>query len=233
MNIYALTPTGCRPEGMALLAEYLNAQTYRGPLKWIIVDDCKPETRIPRLREGIDVTVIYPGWTWKAGMNTQAACMSAGLDKVPDDAVLFILEDDDIYLPDYMKTALKHIRLYELIGEINSRYYNVVTEHWQILKGRFHSSMAATVCRGDALKLLRDICEGPMRKMLDVNLWKQFNGAKKLIHSGNVVGIKGLPGRPGIGVGHRANFGRMDTDNTLKNWVGDYAENYNLFRVHK
>ncbi len=90
MNVYVLTPTGARPEGLALLGEYLNAQTYEGPLTWVVVDDCDPATRIPTMRRGVDIVVVRPDWRWAPGMNTQAACMGRGLEEVPEDAVLFV-----------------------------------------------------------------------------------------------------------------------------------------------
>lgn len=229
-NVYALTPTGCRPEGLSLLGEYLNNQTYQGKLSWIIVDDCDPATRIPKVRADIDVIVIRPTWRWHPGANTQIACMRAGLREIPDDAVLFILEDDDIYLPPYIETALRVIGRAELVGEIDSRYYNIATDHWKILKGRFHSSLASTACRGAALKLLKELCDGRLQKMLDINLWRQFAGEKRLMNTQNVVGIKGLPGRPGIGVGHRRSFGTRDIGNQLKKWAGEISENYVIFR---
>ena len=229
MNAYALTPTGARPEGLALLGEYINAQTYRGPLTWIIVDDCDPATRIPTMRDGITVVTVRPDWRWQPGMNTQVDCMRIGLEKVPDDAVLFILEDDDVYLPDYLVTTLGMTDRAELVGEIDSRYYNIATDHWRILRGRFHSSLAATACQGEALALLRQLCNSGMRKMLDINLWKTFEGETRLMLSRNVVGIKGLPGRPGIGVGHRRNFGKADDKGVLEDWAGPYAGNYTVF----
>jgi hypothetical protein len=229
VRIYALTPTGSRPEGLALLGEYLNAQTYQGPLTWIIVDDCIPASRIPKVRAGIDVITVYPRWRWKPGTNTQAACMDAGLKDVPEDAVLFILEDDDVYLPQYMETMLEAMETLYLAGEVDARYYNVATRRRRVIHGKIHSSMASTVCKGGALALLRALCRSGLTRMLDVTLWKQFSGDKRLMDTYNVVGIKGLPGRPGIGVGHRRAFGTVDTDDTLRRWVGDYADNYALF----
>ncbi len=230
MNVYALTPTGARPEGLALLGEYINAQTYGGSLTWVIVDDCDPSIRIPRIRDGIDVVVVRPPWRWKVGMNTQVNCMRVGLQEVPEDTVLFILEDDDIYLPDYMSTSLQALDNAELVGEIDSRYYNVATNHWRILPGKVHSSLASTACRGRALMLLRELCNNGVRRMLDFHLWKTFKGDKRLMHSHNVVGIKGLPGRPGIGVGHRRNFGTVDVENKLREWACPYEENYLIFK---
>lgn len=230
MNIYALTPTGSRPEGLALLGEYLNAQTYQGPLTWIIVDDCLPATRIPRVRAGIKVIAVHPRRQWQPGTSTQAASMAAGLEHVPEDAVLFVLEDDDVYLPGYIETMLEAMETLHLAGERHARYYNVATGRCRAIRGKIHSSMASTVCKGGALALLRSLCKGGLTRMLDVNLWKQFKGSKRLMDTDNVVGIKGLPGRPGIGVGHRDRFGVVDTSDTLRQWAGDYADNYSIFR---
>ena len=230
MSVYALTPTGARPEGLALLGEYINAQTYQGPLTWVVVDDCLPTTRIPRVRAGVDVYHVRPAQQWQPGTNTQAYCMDYGLLHVPEDAVLFILEDDDVYLPGYIDTMLEAMETLDLAGEVDARYYNVETGRYRVIPGKIHSSMASTVCKGDALALLRSLCRGGLTRMLDVNLWKRFKGGKKLMVTHNVVGIKGLPGRPGIGVGHRKRFGVPDTGDTLREWAGDYAENYGIFR---
>ena len=233
MKVYALTPTGGRPEGLALLGEYINAQTYKRKFTWVIVDDCDPATYIPKMRDGIDVIVIRPDWRWKPGMNTHARNMEQALDHVPADSVCFIFEDDDIYLPGYIEAMLESISDSELIGEIDSRYYNAQTGKHKILKGRFHSSLASTVCRGSALQSFRDLCETGIQKMIDVTLWKNFNGKKKLLQTRNVIGIKGMPGRAGIGIGHRHHFGSAHNKDTLRAWAGDYAANYDIFRRAK
>ena len=230
MNVFAITPTGMRPEGLALLGEYLNDQTYAGSLTWLVVDDCEPGSRIPRMRKGIEPISIRPEWRWKPGQNTQSLCMREGLLRTPDDAVVFILEDDDIYLPGYIETMLGSLGDYELIGERESRYYNIQTAKFRVLPGKVHASLAATVCRGNALHLFKKMCNSPIRKPLDFTLWRKFQGRKKLLDSHHVVGIKGLPGRPGIGVGHRRNFGSRDESDTLRLWAGDYADNYGPLR---
>ena len=230
MNVYALTPTGNRPEGLALLGEYINAQTFKGPLTWVVVDDCDPATPLPKLRNGFHLEHIRPNWRWRPGQNTQSKSLKAGLYKIPAEAVLFILEDDDIYLPAYIETMLEAIAVYELIGEHDSRYYNVATAKFRVLTGHFHSSLCSTVCRGNALKTFRQLCATGMQKMIDVTLWKTFQGPKKLLSDHNVIGIKGLPGRSGIGIGHKRNFGSVDINDTLHKWAGNYADNYKIFR---
>lgn len=230
MNVYGITPTGMRPEGLALLGEYISAQNYRGPLTWVIVDDCTPQTRVPQVRKGIEVVAVRPPWRWDLGMNTQVASMSEGLRNVPDDAVLFVFEDDDLYLPNYMDTMLKHAERHELVGEKDSRYYNVRAGKWRVLRGTYHASLCSTVCRGAALRLLKELCASGIERMLDFKLWKAFDGSKVLLSDHNVVGIKGMPGRPGVGVGHKTSFGSLDIDDVLTRWAGAYADNYRAFR---
>ena len=229
MTPYALTPTGNRPEGIALLGEYLNTQTYQGPLTWIIVDDCNPATDIPTVRDGITIEVIRPSWRWKPGDNTQAASLRAGLEVIPNEARLVILEDDDIYLPTHLENIFNALESFDLVGERVTRYYNVATGRHRVLPGAFHASLSTTGVGSGALTALRDACAAA-KTGIDVRLWRGYQGPKQLLDTANVVGIKGLPGRPGIGVGHRRNFGYPDEGGMLRQWVGDYADNYGIFR---
>lgn len=230
MNVVALTPTGNRPEGLALLGEYLNAQTYDGPMTWIVVDDCDPETRVPAVRDGIEIYIVRPPWRWRPGMNTQARALRAGLEMVPETSALFVLEDDDIYLPMTLLDGLRALQTHDLVGERTSRYYNVSSRRWRALRGKIHASLASTAMKGAAIEHFRAICSNGQKTMLDVNLWKSFDGSKRLLDSANVVGIKGLPGRPGIGIGHRRRFGAPDDGSKLREWAGDYAAYYDIFK---
>lgn len=228
--IYLLTPTGGRPDGLALLTRALDAQTYAGPARWIVVDDCDPASPVPQARAGIEVEVVRPAWRWQPGMNTQAACMAAGLALVPADAALVVLEDDDAYLPEHIETVMAALGRAELAGERVARYYNVATGRCRELPGQFHASLASTAARGRALALLREICAAGSRR-IDMDLWRAFTGPKALLGSQNVVGIKGMPGRGGIGVGHRDSFGDPDpSGQVLAEWLGAGAEAYRRYR---
>ena len=228
-NYFAITPTGCRPEGLSLLGEYLDTQTVSAPVIWIIVDDCDPQTRVPRTRAGITVELVRPDWRWKPGQNTQAACMAEGLKLVGFEDRVVVLEDDDVYLPEHVGNVLRSLERVDLVGERDSRYFNVATGRWRVLPGRYHASMASVGTKGRATAYLQEVCEAG-GKMLDAKLWRSFAGSKLLLDTHNVVGIKGLPGRPGIGIGHRDNFGSPDANGTLRTWIGDYADNYEIFR---
>jgi len=221
--LYLICPTGGRPEGLALLNKHLNEQTYQGPAKWIIVDDCDPASPIPESR--FDVTYLRPPRRWQPGMNTQAESMAMALGGVPDDAVVAIVEDDDCYLPGHLENVLTALESADLVGEKTARYYNVANRRYKEMGGGNHAALASTACRGEALALLKKICRAGSKR-IDIDLWRQFNGQKKLLPTTNVVGIKGLPGRQGIGVGHRQNFGTPDTTGVLRQWIGDRADAY-------
>ncbi len=231
--IYLLTPTGGRPEALAMLAGYLNAQTFEGPARWVVVDDCDPATPVPPVRAGIEVEVIRPAWRWQPGMNTQAASMTAALQRVPAEATVAVLEDDDAYLPGHLNSVLAALAQAELVGERVARYYNVATQRFRELPGHFHASLASTAARGRALALLREVCAAGSRR-IDMDLWQAFRGPRALLETANVVGIKGMPGRGGIGVGHRDTFGGPDpSGQVLAQWLGPAAEAYRGFRrVH-
>jgi len=224
-----ITPTGGRPEGMTLLARYIAAQAFSGPLRWIIIDDVNPATPLPDVHDGIDVEVIRPSWRWQPGDNTQCRSMALALDQVGADDTVLVIEDDDAYLPDHLATTLRELETCELTGERVSRYYNVATGRWQLMAGKVHASLASNGVRGEALELLRGICAKGTRT-IDLDLWRQFNGPKRLTDHANVIGIKGLPGRGGIGVGHRPNFGISDQCGKLREWLGDYADFYKPFQ---
>lgn len=215
-----LTPSGGRPWAFERLAEYINAQTYSGPIRWIVVDDCVPLTPVVEMREGIVVEKVAAGWQWQPGMNTQSACMALGLDSVSADATLLVLEDDDLYLPDHIAATLQALRTAELVGEGLSRYYNVATRRCREIPGQWHASLASVGCRGGALAMLKDICRAGSRR-IDMDLWQRFAGSKMLTEARNVVGMKGLRGRAGIGVGHRSTFGDPDpSGRILIDWIG-------------
>jgi hypothetical protein len=140
-----------------------------------------------------------------------------------------LLEDDDVYLPRYMETMLAELTTVEAVGERVSRYYNIASSRYRTLPGTHHASLAATGVQGTGLQALTETCRVSGQR-IDVRFWRGFTGIKKFLETSNVVGIKGLPGRPGIGVGHRDNFGTPDTRNVLESWIGDYASNYEMFR---
>lgn len=221
MSVSVITPTGGRPEALALLARMMARQTYRGALQWIVVDDVNPASPVPPGAE-----VIRPEPRWQTGQNTQARNLLAGLEAAKGE-YLFIMEDDDWYAPDYIRVMILNLEHAGMVGEGRARYYHVGRRLWRRNINTQHASLCQTALRRELVERLAGLCRQP-RPFIDIDLWKQGDGV--ITRSDFVVGIKGLPGRPGIGEGHRAAAGRSyNADpklSTLRAWIGADADWY-------
>lgn len=219
-----LTATGARPEAMRLCARWMRRQDYAGAVRWIVVDDGAQVT-------GVDaplhwrLEVVRPQPTWKAGQNTQARNLAAGLALVGADDRLVIVEDDDHYAPDWLTHVAGELERAELVGERRSRYYNVATRRAREMGNEGHASLCATAMRGAALATFGQVLR-THRSGIDMQLWRQHR-SRHLFDGHRVVGIKGLPGRGGIGMGHRRDFGTPDPEGRLlREWIGEDARFY-------
>ena len=223
-----LTATGSRPDAFALCKRWMARQTYAGAVRWIVVDDGEIPQQIDQdFREGWTISHIRREPYWRQGQNTQAANLLCGLECVDRDDSLIVVEDDDWYAVDWLEHAEAQLCHASLVGEKRSRYYNVNTRRWKQFNNEYHASLCATAMRGDAINALRKSCE--LRKtFIDMRLWRAWSD-KRLFDGHRVVGIKGMPGRAGIGVGHKENALRGECDprgDLLREWVGADAETY-------
>lgn len=222
-----LTATGCRPQAWALCERWMLAQDYPGAVRWLVVDDGGEAQPVNFERAGWLLEVIRPTPRWKPGMNSQARNLLAGLDRLEAGDSLVVIEDDDYYGPGYLSAVESWLQTAELAGECMARYYNVARRIARQLNNRGHASLCSTVMRGAALEHFRKECK-PGVQFIDLSLWRNFRGPKVLAETKHVVGIKGLPGRDGIGMGHKENFsGSIDPDGAmLREWIGADAEAY-------
>jgi hypothetical protein len=222
-----LTATGARPKAWAICERLMQAQKFdgNGIVHWVIVDDGPEPQPITFDRFGWSVEVIRPTPYWQNGQNTQARNLAAGLAVIPDNHRVVIIEDDDHYAPGYLSAVLEWLDHAELVGESHARYYHIGRQVWKHCGNDQHASLCSTAVRGSALKLLREIVQ-QHHKFIDIELWRQFTGPKHLQKTDLCVGIKGLPGRGGIGAGHRMT-GTLDQHReTLRSWLGDAADLY-------
>ena len=222
-----LTATGCRPEAFAITEKLALNQTFAGDVHWIIVDDGEVAQPITFSVPNWTLTVIRPEPFWKKGENTQARNLLAGLEVVPDDARLVIWEDDDYMAPSYLSWVNNRLDKADLVGESHARYYNLPTRRARELNNTQHASLCSTGMKGDAIKLFREVCV-PGVQFIDINLWRGFGGSKILERGNRVVGMKGLPGRGGIGMGHKSDFaGKRDPNFAiLRSWIGSDVKYY-------
>jgi hypothetical protein len=207
-------------------------QTWRGPLQWIVVDDCDPPTALQVLRgTDLHVVVVRPSPYWQPGQNTLARNLLAAIPEVAHDRVAFI-EDDDWYSADYLMVMWQLLEGSVLAGEAPARYYHHPSRQYRVLPNRHHASLCQTGLHSSLLPRLREICLRPSASFIDVRLWEETRLGSVLLGTAHCVGIKGLPGRPGIGIGHRPEGGDWGPDPgmaILRTWVGEAdAEAYRL-----
>ena len=201
-------------------------QTYQGPVRWVIVDDGAEAQPITFKRDGWTLDVVRPQPYWKAGQNTQARNLIAGLDVISSSDRLVVIEDDDWYSPDWLEHVDKLLTANVLIGERRARYYNVAKSIGRQLANDAHASLCATAMTGSAIDDFRKVCR-ENHKFIDMQLWRMHQ-PRKLFDGHRVVGIKGLPGRGGIGMGHSKEFrGTADSSRRiLREWIGEDAAAY-------
>ena len=211
--ITLLTCTGGRPEAFHLLESWMARRNFDYPLQWIVVDDHPVPTECHLGQQHIRVEPY-----WEPGKITLCRNVMTGLDAVRYDKLLFI-EDDEAYLPDYVENMWRLLETTHLAGQTPARYFNVATRRYKELPNATHASLCQTGVRREMFPRIRELC---MQKspFFDIPLWAGSRG--KLVAGEDVVSIKGLPGRPGIGIGHRASHAWLPDPQLrqLSKWLG-------------
>lgn len=233
MSLAVITCTGGRPASFALCERWMARQTYRGQLQWIVADDCEPPTC-----QNLSQIVVRPEPYWSPGQNTLGRNIQAGIASMiginkglPDilkfDKIVFV-EDDDWYAPGYLQAMSDVLDRAPLAGEVPARYYNILTrQHWTGTMNPQHASLCQTAMRAELIPALADWCEQRCTQ-IDINFWRESTAKKVWVRNAGCVGIKGLPGRPGIGMGHRppASWPHDPDGSVLRSWIGEDAAVY-------
>lgn len=221
-----LTATGARPQAWAICERLMARQDYPGTVRWVIVDDGPESQPVTFQREGWTLVLIRPRPYWQPGQNTQARNLLAGLAAIGAGERVVCIEDDDHYAPDWLSHVAVQLDKAELVGEVRARYYNVAARLGRQLSNTGHASLCCTAMRGAALETFRQACRRSP-KFIDLELWRR-HPSRHLFDGHRVTGIKGLPGRGGIGMGHRRDFaGTSDASGSLlREWVGEDARLY-------
>src|SRR3990167_1296977 len=156
-----------------------------------------------------------------------------GLPRVTGDVLVF-WEDDDYYAPTHLERILAQLQRPGVViaRDDPQRYYNVAHRRWRIFKNR-GACLCQTAIRRDGLAIVeRAACQSLSRRSygVDAGIWSLMpRHAKALDRTGTVVGIKGLPGQPGLGVGHRPIGPEWQADldgRVLREWIGTDAAVY-------
>lgn len=224
--ITLITPTSGRPLAFKMCEKLMARQTYSGDIQWIVVDDGVPPVECTLGQE-----YVRRGPSIKPLSSFRDNYLAA-IDLVKHDKVLFI-EDDDWYSPDYIEFMSGLLDDFSIVGEAGAKYYNIYNLGYRQLTNVVHCSLCQTGIRFEKFgELFRYNVSTHATMKQDTLLWKfsHESGANLKVFPSSIrsVGIKGFPGKGGLGVGHRSSYFQVDeSGSVLRNWVGgDDASQY-------
>lgn len=226
-----LTPTSDRPAAFALCERWMQRalrQMPRVPVQWIVADDGLQPACCTLGQEHLRLPPAEnSGESFRRNL-------AAALQHVRYDAVAFI-EDDDWYAPAYLQRVWTWlVGGAQIVGEARARYYHVRERRYLHCRNSAHASLCQTAIRRELVPWLLAHLKRTETTFVDIDLWRDAAvKCRQLLwpNSQLSVGIKGLPGKAGIGIGHRLDAScRRDVDGrVLRQWVGADAEVYRPF----
>ena len=243
--ITAITPTGDRPLAMSLCERWMTNQTVR-PDQWLVVDDGQtpfvPSMPMEYVRR--EPRAGDP-------KHTLAINLLQAIPLIKGDKIL-IIEDDEYYAPNYIEEMAKHLDGSKIAGITQNRYYHLPTGGYYLMHNMGHASLAQTAFTSAFIPTFKGAVEASMFvDFLDIRMWRMakqslnrgfrfggralttrmrttsqmpkseltlFSDADRPLY----VGIKGLPGRNGIGMGHNPGmYPNRDTSGrrVLRQWM--------------
>jgi hypothetical protein len=188
-----LTPTGDRPEALALADRWMRSQTFDGEVQWVVVDDGHTPAIAPH-----GAVMVRREPLTSDPKHTLALNLAAGLD-VATGSQLLIIEDDDCYPKDYVRAMLIALVGQHMVAQAPNHYYHLKDRHYGHYGNKRAGSLCCTGLADKGLDHLRAALPGN-GKNVDMRLWIHSPGPKLLLRHEEVprvLGIKGLPGRPG------------------------------------
>lgn len=244
-GVTVITPTGDRPLAFALCQRWMRRQT-RQPDQWIVVDDGKTP-----LIPGPTMQYVRREPRSDDPKHTLITNLAAAVPLIRGNKIL-IMEDDEYYAPRYIEEMASRLEKYEVVGICRSKYYHLPKGGFIRHSNIDHASLAQTGFRSTFLPSVVGLFTGDT--YLDIRIWKKAgnvttlkwgeptvvtnsrtvgNGRGLLFDDGDgddkgclYVGMKGLPGRQGIGCGHREYSEYLpDSQNreVMRKWIpGDY-----------
>ena len=225
-QVTLLTPTGGRPEAFALCERWVARQTWKN-FNWVVVDDGGGT--------GVQTpTTMGQIYRYRPDLTPLAHKVRFALNIGLAGDILFFIEDDDWYAPNYIERALERLGTHLISGEGRALYYHVMARRWALHDNMQHASLCQTVIRRALYQDLLDICNDPVSLdgFLDSRLWHASPERRRAVWEPSprtLVGMKGLPGRIGYGVGHRPigpNWTDDDSLSVLTKHIGEDADVY-------
>lgn len=223
MRISVITPTCGRPRGIELCETYMARQTLQ-PHQWIVADSGAVPATLTRGQ-------VHLHQPMTPGARNLAANIMRALDHATGDIIL-IAEDDDWYAPDHIAACVEGLQRKLAYGCPRLNYFNVPHRMW-VQMHNHGAALCQTAFRRELLPDMRAAAQ-TAHASNDFSIDRRFWAPRIAMATGRqtVVGIKGLPGQPGLGIGHRprktaTKRWARDPDMTkLEEWIGDDVEFY-------
>ena len=198
-----LTPTGDRGVALERCLYYLERQTVK-PDQWLVVDDGSVKTA-SKLETKLPIQIINRTFDKKKA-NSFITNIREAIPYIKFNNII-IFEDDDWYHPTYIDRTLQRLREVAICGQPNAVYYNIKFRRYRINGNTWRASFCETAFKSRLLPKLKKLCRPGSSAFLDSRLWQHCVKNKlpfRLYQDARLcIGIKGLPGRTGIGIGHR------------------------------
>jgi len=227
--ITAITPTGDRPLPFVLCQKWMSKQTLQ-PDQWIVIDDGKmpmmpflPMQYVRRKPQPND-----PGRTLIENLRVAIPLIRGNK--------IILIEDDEYYAPGYIEEMSSRLNHHEIVGIGKSKYYHLPSGCYAQIGNTHHASLAEMAFRISFLPEFINYLDGEL--YLDMRIWRSIDRKRGLIFFDDdkslYVGMKGMPGRHGIGGGHDINHkiyqGRTcdESREVLKKWIPD-KDDYKIY----
>lgn len=217
--------------GIDLLRGYIQRQSCQEPLEWIVVDSGHQQTLVEKPSNVSNLVCVDRTKDQDRSLNRNIV---EALRHISYEKVVF-MEDDDWYSPNYLREMSDWLDQAELVGEGRAKYYNVQHRCFHECKNKRHASLAQTGFRSSLAENVSHACqhEDPY---IDTRLWDLSVNKYISEQSSCCVGIKGIPGRPGYGIGHRPTLEHLwhadPAMSRLRQWVGQNHRLYEEMVTH-
>lgn len=238
-DVTLITPTRDRPVGIRLAQKWMANQDFTGSIQWLIIHDGAVDPPLDIKDDRFSARIVHRKANRREdGPKSLAANLLHALIRVQSNKVL-IIEDDDYYHPSHVSDVSNRLDSVALAGSIWQKYYNI-KHRMYLVQENIGSSLCSTGFRAHLIEHLQDVCTKAYKGNLpgiDRMFWDGATRAKKDLYnpkSQTCIGIKGLPGKPGIGHGHRPlgndhhwKYKKDPDGKLLEAWVGkDIAKMY-------
>lgn len=231
-SVTLVTVTADQPTGMRFLEAFMRAQTVDvSAWPWLVVDD------------GVEAATLTMGQTHIRRAReadcrpAQSFCRNllAVLPYLEGDWAIF-LEHDDWYSRHHIEMLLELMATPDAViaGDGLQRYYNVKERCWRPFDN-IGACFCQTAMHASIFPVLREVAEQQLAADhygVDQRVWRRVPRTQwALREAGTALGIKGLPGRAGLGLGHRptADWRRDPELAALRTFIGADADQYAPF----